>query len=125
MSDITTPPPVPPSPPAYAAAPADEMRTMVIIVYGLLLGGLVCGGLSSVAGVILAYIKRGEAKGTIWEGHLQNAIHAFWVSLVLFVVGIPLTLIFVGVLVMLAGAIYLLYRTIKGLIAAIDSKPYV
>src|SRR6185312_3787553 len=98
-----------------------DARSYNIMIYGLYLGALFCGGASGIVGVVMAYIKRAEYKGTIWESHIENAIHAFWVWFLLFLAGIPLLLLFgLGFLVMAAGFIYFLYRTIKGLIAAID-----
>jgi len=124
MTDV---PPPNPAPPVATVAPSDiDARTWVIIVYGLYLGALVCGGLSGIVGVVLAYIKRDEFRGSVWGTHIENAIHAFWVWLLLCVLGAPLTLLFgLGLLVIAAACIYFLFRTIKGLIAAIDSKPYV
>jgi uncharacterized membrane protein len=125
MTDV--PPATPNPPPVATASPADiDARTYTIIIYGLYLGAILCGGASGLVGVVLAYIKRDEYRGTVWASHIENAIHAFWVWLLLFVAGIPLLLAFgLGVLVMAAAFIYFLYRTIKGLIAAIDGKPYV
>ena len=124
MTDV---PPPNPAPPVAAVSPTDiDARTWVIIVYGLYLGALVCGGISGIVGVVLAYIKRDEFRGSVWGSHIENAIHAFWVWLLLCVLGAPLTLLFgLGLLVIAAAFIYFLFRTIKGLIAAIDSKPYV
>ncbi|MBL6852816.1 MAG: hypothetical protein ISS15_09775 [Alphaproteobacteria bacterium] len=123
MTDV----PPNPAPPVATASPSDiDARTYTLIIYGLYIGGVLTGGCTGLVGVIMAYIRRAEYKGTIWESHIENAIHAFWVWLLLFVAGIPLTLAFgLGILVMAAGFIYFLYRSIKGLIAAIDSKPYV
>ncbi len=55
-------------------------------------------------GVILAYIKRDDARGTIWESHFANQIETFWVSLVIGIVAIPLCFVFIGIpAVILAG----------------------
>jgi uncharacterized membrane protein len=125
MSDTAAPAP-PPSVPVVSTTPSDtDTRTLVIVVYALYLAALFSGGMTGIAGVILAYIKRDEARGTIWESHFENAIHAFWIWFVLFVIGIPTSLVFVGIFVIIGAFIYFLYRTIKGLIAAVDSKPYV
>jgi uncharacterized membrane protein len=125
MTDI--PPPNAAPPVVSSASPADvDARTWVIIVYGLYLGALVCGGVSGIVGVVLAYIKRDEFRGSIWGSHIENAIHAFWVWLLLCVLGAPLVLLFgLGFLVIAAAFIYFVFRTIKGLIAAVDGKPYV
>ena len=116
----TTPPPVP------APVVTDENRVMALVVYGLYLAAVVSGGIAGVAGVIVAYIKRGEARGTIWESHFENQISAFWVWLALFVVGCATFWILgLGFVIMGIAFVWFLYRTIKGLIAALDWKPYV
>ena len=119
MTDVSPQQPIP-----VAARSSDETRTLVIIVYGLYLGALFCGGLSGVAGVILAYIKRDETRGTVWESHFENAIHAFWIWFGLFVAGILTAWFLVGFVLIGVAFIYFIYRTIKGLILAVDSKPY-
>lgn len=108
-----------------STVPATDTRTLALIVYGLYIGAVVTCGIAGVAGVVLAYIKRDESRGTVWHSHFENAIHAFWAWFMMMVIGI-LTIWFVVGLFIIGGAfIYFLYRTIKGLIAAIESRPYV
>ncbi len=111
--------------PSTVSPPATDTRMLAIIVYGLYIGAVVTCGLAGVAGVILAYIKRDESRGTIWESHFENAIQAFWAWAILFVIGVATAWFVVGIFVILAAFVYFLYRTIKGLIAAIESRPYV
>jgi uncharacterized membrane protein len=120
MTDAAPQPPVP-----AIAAPATDTRILAIIVYGLYLGALFTAGAAGLVGVILAYVKRDEARGTIWESHFENAIHAFWIWFILMAVGIVTSWFLIGFFVMAAAFLYFLYRTVKGLIAAIDSRPYV
>lgn len=106
-------------------APSTDTRTLAIIVYGLYLGGIVTSGAATIAGVILAYVKRDESQGTLWYSHFENAIQAFWMGLILFVIGVATAWILIGIPVLIFAGIYFLYRTIKGLVAAIESRPYV
>lgn len=110
--------------PAPAVIPQNDTRILAIIVYGLYLVGWPCLHLPTVAGLILAYIKRGEVRGTIWESHFANQIETFWVSLVLFIVAIPLCFVVIGVPILIGTVIWFLYRTIKGLVRAIENQPY-
>jgi len=48
-----------------------------------------------------------------------------WVEMLLFVIGILTAWFVVGIFVIIAAFVYFIYRTIKGLILAVDSKPYV
>ncbi len=104
---------------------SSDSRTLSIIAYGLFLVGWPTLHLATIAAVILAYIKRGEAAGTIWESHFNNVIHTFWISLLIGVVVFPLCLVLIGIPLMGLLIVWFLYRTIKGLVQAIDNKPYV
>ncbi|HWD29046.1 MAG TPA: hypothetical protein VG387_17870 [Rhizomicrobium sp.] len=108
-------------------APAgSDVRTLAIVVYVLYIAAVFTCGLAGVAGVILAYIKRDETAGTIWHSHFENQIQAFWVWFMLFVVGcVTWWLFFIGFLVIGVAFLYFLYRTIKGLVAAVENQPYV
>ena len=114
----------PQSPVPVAIPSQDDTRTLVIIVYALYLGALLCVGLSGIAGVVLAYIKRDDAKGTIWESHFENAIQAFWIWFGLSVLGVLTVWLLIGFFILFGAYIYIAYRTIKGLVRAVDSKPY-
>ena len=117
---------VEPQPAAAAPSGAVDHRTLAIVVYGLYLGALFCGGLSWLAGFILAYIKRDETAGTIWHSHFENAIHTSWVSIGFFLFGLfTFWFFFLGFVVWGVGYIYFVYRTVKGLIRAIEGQPYV
>jgi len=104
---------------------ATENRLIAIVVYGLYLATFLSCGLAGIAGVIVAYIKRDEARGTIWESHFDNQINAFWGWFALVLAG--------GVLVFTAGLgliligfafLWFLYRTLKGLVHALENRPY-
>ncbi|MEJ0040969.1 MAG: hypothetical protein WDM81_01490 [Rhizomicrobium sp.] len=137
---------------AISGVPArGELRAVSLICYGLFLFALV-NGITAIAGVVLAYIKRDEARGTIWESHLRNLIRVFWIGVALAFAALALvlpalsTLIYaliatdghpppplVGGLVAtvpilwlggLAFLVWYLYRTIGGFARALDGKPY-
>jgi uncharacterized membrane protein len=106
-------------------ARAGDERLLVIVVYGLYLAAFVSCGLAGIAGVIVAYIKRDEARGTLWESHFDNQINAFWGWFILFLAGIPALIIFgLGVLIIGFAFLWLLYRTLKGLLLAIENRPF-
>jgi uncharacterized membrane protein len=62
--------------PQTPAADESSLRIFALIGYGLLL--LACSnGFTAIAGVVIAYIKRAEARGTVYESHFSNMITAF------------------------------------------------
>lgn len=106
------------------AQDSDSARTMAIIIYGLFLSTWVGFAIGPLIGVILAYIKRGESRGTIYDSHYSNAIEVFWVSLVMALLGVLTIWVGVGFFIWIGLCIWYLFRTIKGLVRVIDSRPY-
>lgn len=107
------------------AQQATDPRTLALIVYGLYIAAPLTACGATVAGVILAYIKREEVRGTIWESHFKNAIETFWVCAVMGLMGVITLWALIGFVILAGTAVYFLYRTIKGLLAAIESRHYV
>lgn len=106
------------------AGSQSDTRILAIIVYGLYLVGWPCLHMSTIAGLVLAYVKRGETRGTIWQSHFDNAIHTFWISLGVMVIGVPLCFVGIGFVILGLLFVWFLYRTIKGLVRAIEYRPY-
>ena len=110
---------------AGAVARTDEsFRGTAIVAYILYLLGWPTVHLTTIAGLVLAYVQRGEARGTIWESHFRNLIDTFWIAIVVAIVAIPLCFVAVGIPILFGLAVWVLFRTIKGLIRAIESQAY-
>jgi uncharacterized membrane protein len=91
---------------------AEEDRTLPTVVYALYLLGLI-NGLTVLVGLIIAYANR-ERAGPVMESHYVFQIRTFWIAIawwiiagVLFLWGIPLSLILVGVPLVVAGGLIL------------------
>lgn len=102
----------------------DSLRTMAIVGHICLLLGFATGGMSAIGAVIIGYIQRNDARGTVWEGHYDAIISTFWVAVVGFVVAVPLCIILIGIPVLAVLVVWYLYRAIRGLVHALDVKPY-
>jgi uncharacterized membrane protein len=101
------------------------MRTLAIVCYVLYFTALI-SGITALIGVIIAYVKKGDARGTVWESHFDNLISVFWIALVGCIVGaLTVWVLGLGILILIGVFVWYLYRTIKGFLAVIDSKPYV
>ncbi len=110
-----------PSPPgAGASAPYD--RNLGNITYGLYAGALLFGVLA-IAAVIINYLKREEVRGTLLESHFNWQIRTFWYSLLWIVVGAALWLVLIGWAVLLAAAIWYVYRIASGWLRLRDGLP--
>ncbi len=104
-------------------AAEDSARTTAIIVYLLYLAALI-NGLTAVIGVILAYVKRDDVRGTVYESHFANAIEIFWIFLIGMLVAVPLCFVVVGFPLVFALYVWVIFRTVKGIVRAIDGQPY-
>src|ERR1700749_1532122 len=98
--------------PARAPAAEGDQRILAIIGYGLYLVGWPCLHMPTIARLVLAYIKRDDARGTIWESHFDNLIETFWISLVVGIVAIPLCFFVIGIPILFGVFVWFLYRTI-------------
>jgi uncharacterized membrane protein len=98
-------------------------RMWAIIVWGCNVASYFTLGGASIIGLIIAYVKRGELRGTIYESHMTSAIRTFWISFAGFCLGGLFALAGVGLLIILAVWCWHVFRTVRGLIRAIDDKP--
>ncbi|MDO5686292.1 MAG: hypothetical protein Q4G42_02710 [Neisseria sp.] len=80
-------------------------------------------GFTIFIGVMLAYIKRNEMRGTPYAAHVEYLIATFWISLPIAIVGVILSLILIGFLVLGILGLWFVYRCLKGLIRLNDNKP--
>lgn len=88
-------------------------------------------GILGIAGVIVCYVKRDEARGTWVASHLRWLIRTFWYSLlwgvlggvVLVVLGLVLIGIPIAFLIWAVASLWVLYRVIRGYLLFNDSKP--
>lgn len=126
-------------------------RNSVLVAYGLYLLGAMTGGLTTLIGTVLAHIRLGEARGTLYESHYRNLILIFWVWLTVMVMAgsvvlagvagaafslfaswpvFGLALIPFGIAVWLVGmavlatCLWYYWRLVRGLVLVMDDKPY-
>lgn len=102
---------------------SSSLRTLAVVGHVCLMAGLVTG-VAAIAAVIIAYLQRDEARGTVWEQHYEAVITTFWTGLVGLVAGAILCIVLVGFIVIPVVMIWVLYRAIRGLVHALDAKPY-
>lgn len=141
----TSPTPRPARIPDDVAGGASDLRSLAIAGYVLFL--LACvNGVTAFIGVIIAYVKRSDAAGTIWRSHFDNMITVFWVMVLGAFLGMlswPLWLsgvfthgwvflwppvftlpVIFAVLVFPVLVIWYFFRMIRGLIRASDERAY-
>ncbi|SEB22330.1 MAG: hypothetical protein EPN73_25825 [Paraburkholderia sp.] len=114
-------------PPSYQSVTEIDrqrsLRTLTHILYGLYAIYWLTGGLTALVAIIINYVKRPDVTGTPFEAHFNWQIRTFWWGLLGHVIGIALFIVLIGVPILWAVAIWMLYRIIKGWLYLYDNKP--
>jgi uncharacterized membrane protein len=89
--------------------------------------GSFIGSLPSIAAVLLNYVKRGDARGTWVDAHYRWQIRTFWYALLWALLGWALTITIIGAVVgvpiLLALTLWLIYRIGRGWLRLHDRQP--
>jgi uncharacterized membrane protein len=89
--------------------------------------GSFIGSLPSIAAVILNYVKRGDARGTWADSHYRWQIRTFWFAVLWALIGWALVItiigMVVGVPVLVALTLWLIYRIGRGWLRLRDRRP--
>jgi uncharacterized membrane protein len=103
----------------------NTLRTVTIAGYALQAAGFITGGLGNLVAVVLAYVKRDDARGTEYEPHLRWQINTFWGGLAGFALGVVTWILLIGMAIFFATTVWLIYRIVKGGLALHEGKsPY-
>ena len=99
------------------------LKTVTMVVYGLQALSF-SFGMTALIGVIINYVKRDDARGTLYESHFDWQIRTFWWGLVWALVGAILVIALgVGLLVLFGAWIWTVYRVVKGFLKLTEGKP--
>ena len=88
------------------------METQAKVIYALYAISVVLGA-TAIVGVVLAYIARDDAPNWL-ASHYRFQIRTFWLLLLFSSIGAVLMLVLVGFLVLVATAVWLIVRCVKG-----------
>ncbi len=108
---------------ATPASPREEsLRKYAIFGYAMHLLGLFTI-IGFVVGLIVAYVKREDAVGTIFESHFRWQTRSFWWFVLWFVVLLVPTLLTIGFIpFFLLAQLWFAYRMIKGWLRVVDRR---
>lgn len=99
-----------------------SLRQLTLVVYILYaLSWLV--GLTAIVAIVINYVKREDAAGTLYESHFTWQIRTFWWALLWCVIGALSMVILVGFVILFAAAVWSIYRLVKGWLYWNDRKP--
>ncbi len=104
-----------------------SLRKLMHILYALYAIFWLTGGITALIAIVIDYVKRDDARGSLYASHFAWQIRSFWWSVVWGVLGgvlfatvvlMPLAFAVWGVL-----SVWMLYRIVKGWLYLNDSKP--
>lgn len=110
------------APAPSGANPTEPVRNLALVVHGLYAVGLFVG-ITALVGVVIAYLKRADAAGTIYESHFTYAIRTFWIGFVIFFVGWILSFVLIGLPILLFGWVWTIIRVVRAFLAWNEHKP--
>ena len=99
-----------------------SLRSLTMVIYALYAAGFITA-ISPIAAIIMNYLKRDEVAGTWLEGHFRWQMRTFWFGLLWGVIGTFLTIVVVGFPILVANAIWIIYRLIKGFLKLNENQP--
>jgi uncharacterized membrane protein len=110
-----------PETPSAPAARVPSTEKTAKIVYILYLVSLAVG-VTSIVGVVMAYIHEGEAPAWL-RSHYRFQIRTFWIGLLYGFIGAILTALVIGAVVLAFVVVWLVVRCVKGLQAVEKGQP--
>jgi len=114
-------------PPSYQSTLESDrqrsLRTLTHVLYALYAVYWLSGGVTALIAIIINYLKRDDVVGTPYEAHFTWQIRSFWMALFGHLVAFALFIVLIGVPLLWAVAIWMLYRIIKGWLYLYDNKP--
>jgi uncharacterized membrane protein len=99
-----------------------SLRQVIALVYGLQAASLVVG-VTLLGAVIIDYLKRKDAAGTWLESHVRWQIRTFWWLMLWSVLGLATAVVLVGFVILLAAAVWFIYRIARGWTELNDGRP--
>ncbi len=100
----------------------DSLKSLASLVY-LLQALSFLLGVTSIIGVIINYLRLGDARGTWVESHFVWQIRTFWFQLLWSLVGWATIWILIGWVIWGVVYFWTLYRVVKGWLNLVDDRP--
>ncbi|NLJ50721.1 MAG: hypothetical protein GX342_01055 [Alcaligenaceae bacterium] len=101
----------------------EKQKKYLLITYIVFAVGLFTGGLITIAGLVMAYLKRSDYNGSIYQGHVTYLIRTFWIGLLYGVTSFVLTFVGIGIILGFLTTIWYVIRVVKGFVTFYDDKP--
>jgi uncharacterized membrane protein len=100
-----------------------SLRQITLVVY-ILQALSVFVGITAIVGLVINYVKKEDAAGTLYESHFDWQIRTFWWGLLWSVLGFILIFAFgLGLIVWFVAGVWAIYRVVKGWLKWNDRQP--
>ncbi len=100
-----------------------SLKTITLVVYALQALSFAFG-VTALIGLVVNYIKREDAAGTVYQSHFDWQIRTFWWGLLWSVIGFVLIFAFgLGLVVLFVAWVWAIYRVVKGWLKLTEGKP--
>ena len=106
----------------FEVSPTGGNKGNANLVYILYLVGLFVG-ITSIIGVIMAYINKDEAD-EVTRSHYLNQIHIFWKFLLYMLVSMVLFIVLIGMITAIVAVVWYIIRIVKGMNELAKDRPY-
>lgn len=100
-------------------------RNFVLVIYVLFAIGVFSGGLFTLVGVIMAYVKKTDCAGSYLETHIQWLISTFWWGMLWYLLSALTAFVGIGFVGFFIASVWYLYRIIKGIVRFADARAVV
>ena len=104
-------------------ATEEQNKSITQIIYGLYAAGYFTGGVTSIAAIIMNYVKQQDVIGTLYESHFRWQIRTFWFSLLWAFVSFIAMFVVIGFIGWIALFIWGIYRIVVGWLRLSEGKP--
>lgn len=98
-----------------------QLKNITTAVYALQAGSFLVG-FTSVAAVIINYIKREDVRGTWLASHFRWQIRTFWFALLWAALGGLTVLLGIGFAILAVTGLWVIYRIAKGWLRLSEGK---
>ena len=100
-----------------------SLKQVTMVIYALQALGFLTGGVTAIIAIVINYVKREDAAGTLYQSHFEWQMRTFWWGLLWGIIGMLLVVVVVGFAVLFAAWVWTVYRVVKGWLKLTEGKP--
>lgn len=99
-----------------------SLKTLTTVIYALY-GASFLVGVTALVAIIINYVKRDDVANTLYDSHFSWQIRTFWFGLLWTIVGFITFFFLIGWFVLIANAVWIIYRLVKGFLRLLEDRP--